>query len=602
MVGNAPRGANYAGPLLDFAPIAAYPQDYFAGQQRQRALALQNAFPNGLPKTPDGNIDINAMGDTLAKLGGADYATQLMAPLLQAKMGEEGSRAIGATAMPSASAAPAPVTNSSFAAGPANFRPPSALSSAPAGPTQKPPSPVAEISMPGDGTQQNPYRPRSMADFQEIENGSYYVSPSGQMLLRGSEGRMAPGVARQSSPDNAINQNPLPVGSTEESINGPNARPTMVAGSGSPSGAGAPAVPVGGVSGSPAPVQEPMRTAQAAPDSQAQPSAASGLAPRGLDPEAFASALTQRAAALRQQAARYAAFPNGANQAKVLQEQAQAFDDRAKQIFDFLGKGGELTTEQKNAAASGSGNPLIYEQQKKVQETDITAGDKKYEGLQHQADEANQLVQTLKLNQSLMDDPNFYSGVGEEYNLIWKRLKASMGLDPSAALPQEAFRKTVSSAILDQIRSLGGQGLGQVRVAEINVMKQAAQNQDNTPAANRLLSEIQMRLATRWTVPLAQLAQAYKQGGQIDINGQTYNIQRHGYLDAGWDKLKTDYINAHPLFAKEELVDPRRIAPPLMRTPADLTRIGWRDGTPFRTPDGRIFTHAPQTQTPQAVQ
>jgi hypothetical protein len=270
-----------------------------------------------------------------------------------------------------------------------------------------------------------------------------------------------------------------------------------------------------------------------------------------------------------------------------------------KKAGEVAAENNAFTPEQKNARGAGLPNPLDYQQRQEQQKADVTAGEKRYEGIQHQADEAHNLVQTLRLNQSLMDDPNFYSGTGEEYNLMWKRIGASLGLtDPNAAVAQEAFRKTVSSAILDQIRSLGGQGLGQVRVAEINVMKQAAQNQDNTPAANRLLSEMQMRLATKWTLPIAELAQAYKDGGQVTIDGQPYTLPKHGTLDAGFDKLKTKYINEHPLLSKEDLEDTRRIAPPLVRSPADLKKIKWKDGTPFRTPDGRIFTHF----TPQGPQ
>src|ERR1700675_2062611 len=88
MTGNAPGAPNYAAPLLNFSQLAQLPEQYFQGQQRARTTALQNAFPKGLPqkqdadgniiRDKDGNsqIDVNAVGDTLTKLGGAEYATQ----------------------------------------------------------------------------------------------------------------------------------------------------------------------------------------------------------------------------------------------------------------------------------------------------------------------------------------------------------------------------------------------------------------------------------------------------------------------------------------------------------------------------------------------
>jgi hypothetical protein len=296
---------------------------------------------------------------------------------------------------------------------------------------------------------------------------------------------------------------------------------------------------------------------------------------------------------------------------KGMLDQATAARTRAQAVREALAKDSgavlqsdlhnrEKTPEQKNAEASGADSPLTFGREQEVQKGDVESGQKKYDALQHQADESQNMVQTLKLNQSLMDSPDFYSGVGEPYQLFLARMKAALKLDPNAATPQEAFKKTVSSAIIDQIRSLGGQGLGQVRVAEINVMRQAAQNEENTPATNRILSEMQMRLATRWTIPIAEMAQAYKDGGTVKIDGKDITFQRHGYLGAGWDKIKTQYMNDHSLLSPDELSDTRRIAPPLARSPADLKRIGWKDGMPFRTgrtlPNGQpeILTHAPQ--------
>src|SRR6185437_10107961 len=120
--GNAPAGASYAAPLLNFAPIANYPNAYFQGQQNQRKLALQNAFPNGIPMTTDaqGNKtpDVNSIINTGAKLGGADYVSGLLPLLLENQMGQQGAAAIQASMPPSASSS---VPNAS---GPENIRGP----------------------------------------------------------------------------------------------------------------------------------------------------------------------------------------------------------------------------------------------------------------------------------------------------------------------------------------------------------------------------------------------------------------------------------------------------------------------------------------------
>src|SRR5580698_9857257 len=93
MVGNAPYGVSYAAPLVNFGALGDYPQDYFAGQQRRRTTNLQNAFPNGLPRDAQGNVDVDSVGDTLTKLGGADYAKELMPLLIQQKIGSDAAAA-----------------------------------------------------------------------------------------------------------------------------------------------------------------------------------------------------------------------------------------------------------------------------------------------------------------------------------------------------------------------------------------------------------------------------------------------------------------------------------------------------------------------------
>jgi len=46
-----------------------------------------------------------------------------------------------------------------------------------------------------------------------------------------------------------------------------------------------------------------------------------------------------------------------------------------------------------------------------------------------------------------MNDPNFFSGAGEKYNLLYKRLKSAVGIDPEAAVPQEFLRKATAANV-----------------------------------------------------------------------------------------------------------------------------------------------------------
>jgi hypothetical protein len=211
-----------------------------------------------------------------------------------------------------------------------------------------------------------------------------------------------------------------------------------------------------------------------------------------------------------------------------------------------------------------------------------------FNDVQKKGDEATRAQQTLRLAKGLMNDPSFDSGTFSGNKLAYKRFMVALGLGDSAqALTQEGFNKAVSEAILEQLRSLGGLGLGQVKAKEFETMTKAAQSQENTPATNRLLTEMGLRMAERWQIPLSQMAREYRR-------------QHGGQLDAGWDDLKARYLETTPLFTDPELRDVRRIAPIYARTPQEAHAKGWHEGEPLEvpaapgsppgTPD-RIITH-----------
>ena len=81
-VGNAPQGANYAAPLLSFAPLAGLPDDFYRGrqnqfqqQQNQRTLELQRPVldENGLPTS-----DPHAVLSAAVQRGGLQSAIDLL--------------------------------------------------------------------------------------------------------------------------------------------------------------------------------------------------------------------------------------------------------------------------------------------------------------------------------------------------------------------------------------------------------------------------------------------------------------------------------------------------------------------------------------------
>lgn len=237
----------------------------------------------------------------------------------------------------------------------------------------------------------------------------------------------------------------------------------------------------------------------------------------------------------------------------------------AKERLSALQKSNELTPLQKEFAQSKlegfKGTMQDYEADRETRKTAATEeaklGAKKYESLVEAGTKAQLEIPQLELMQQQMDDPNFFSGAGEKYNLLYKRLKSAVGIDPEAAVPQEMLRKVTSANILSGLGAL--KGLGQIRVAEINLAKDAAASPDNSIPANKFLIETSKRTHQR-SAEIAEMAQNYK--------------EKNGSLDAGFDKEVTAYYKKHPLYSDAEIKDWHKI-------------IGEAKSKPSTTPAGQ---------------
>jgi hypothetical protein len=163
---------------------------------------------------------------------------------------------------------------------------------------------------------------------------------------------------------------------------------------------------------------------------------------------------------------------------------------------------------------------------------------KKYDAIADAGTKAQQEIPQLQMLQEQMNDPNFFSGAGEKYNFLYKQLKSAVGIDPNASVPQEFLRKATAANVLGSLGQL--KGLGQIRVAEIGLAKDASAAPNTSVPANKLLTEMSIRTHQR-NADIADLAQIY--------------TQKNGGLDAGFDKIATDYGKSHPLFTDAEIKD-----------------------------------------------
>jgi len=202
--------------------------------------------------------------------------------------------------------------------------------------------------------------------------------------------------------------------------------------------------------------------------------------------------------------------------------------------------GKEPTTEMKNAAASGQTLPEYQASQGDLKATEAGAVENakvyvaKYQAIDEAGTRAIQEIPKLQIALKQMESPDFYSGIGNNYNLALKRVAVALGGDPDKAAPQEIVSKVIADSVLNGLGAL--KGLGPIRVAEMKLASTAAMSPDNTPQSNRFLANVAIRIQQR-AVEVSDMAQNYKDG----------------VLDVGFDKKVREMDKAKPLFTPAEV-------------------------------------------------
>lgn len=196
-------------------------------------------------------------------------------------------------------------------------------------------------------------------------------------------------------------------------------------------------------------------------------------------------------------------------------------------------------------------------------------------------DAAGQL-NTLRLMEKLIDNPNFYSGSGGNQVLAFRRAAASLGIaGADTAAPQELFSKLANQSIIDK---LGGNLGAGVSNSDVTFMSQTTANLANTPEGNRQIVRFGKALAER-QIEVAKLAREYAKGN-------------NGLLDAGFDDRLAAYARANPLFPEAtdaQQAAAARPAPAATPRPAAQAAPGPAAAPPGAPRQGQTATN-PQTK------
>jgi hypothetical protein len=508
------------GPKIDFSTIADLPKTIDEARARRSQQELRDAFKGGVPTDASGQPDYAAMAKTLFQRGGFEQgvaASNLGIQRDQLKMGQQASERMGQIeggGLPTNNLPPSTSRNASTpVARPIGGGQTGSGSSQPAQGGQGSQSTIMQVAtaagIPNDQLGpvsaslarqlgvEDPNAPLDMSD----PRVRGVIVPALQQFKRMGVGQVVPEGAPTPAP---------------QVVPQPGAQPAQP----QPQPPG-PVVAQGGPQ--PAPNPQQNQGTFGAPSAIAT----RGAIPTGTDPE------------IQKQIATYTAIASNPAYPKTVQEAAMA---RLKALQDqgqptgpmkeydlYRRQGGNLPFNEWQADT---------EQRKSAATEEAKASTTKYQALVDGGVKAQQEIPQLEMLQEQMNDPNFYSGAGERYNLMFKRMKAAVGMDPDAAVPQEFLRKATAASVLASFGAL--KGLGPIRVAEMNLAKQAAAAPENSIPANKLLIEIQKRTYQRQG-DIAEMAQNYK--------------EKNGVLDAGFDKQVTAYFKVHPIFSDAEVKD-----------------------------------------------
>ena len=226
---------------------------------------------------------------------------------------------------------------------------------------------------------------------------------------------------------------------------------------------------------------------------------------------------------------------------RLTPEGDKAYEAKLQSIYKQIEQRSGPTNEMKNFQQSQADPRFDQRSQDNAAAEAWAKGDaenrvKQYQGVVAAGVKGLQEIPQLRMLQNEMEKPNFYSGVGEKYNYLFKQLKSAVGIDPNASVPQDLLRKVAANNIISSLSAFNG--LGQIRVAEIKLTQAASNAPETSVPANKFLAETAIRVHQR-NAEIADMAQGYNEG----------------HLDAGFDRKVLDYEKSHPLYSRAEIAD-----------------------------------------------
>lgn len=190
---------------------------------------------------------------------------------------------------------------------------------------------------------------------------------------------------------------------------------------------------------------------------------------------------------------------------------------------------------------------LDQERRKEFIKTDVKSFNDSYDKINASSQQSVQSLPTIGIAREALN--RAYTGIGADVVQDFNRVKAALGNDQKAAASFDIFQKTISESLLNEMRAKL-QGLGQVRNAEIDIMKRATAGPYNTRAANNAVLDI-IEAELKQQATLGQIATAYNSGARW--NKGKWAQTNETPTNAGLNEVTRQYLVTHPTFTTEQI-------------------------------------------------
>jgi hypothetical protein len=172
----------------------------------------------------------------------------------------------------------------------------------------------------------------------------------------------------------------------------------------------------------------------------------------------------------------------------------QRYSKLAEDLRNARLKNAEITPEQKNARDAAAQQAPVGMEANKEAAKGFYGEKGDYATTVKLARSAADLGQEARLAKNLTLQSGFYSGPLHEGMQTYEQFKAIFGENPSSALPMEAFHKVTNDMLGSAIKAMGQSGVGRVLQAEVRIMQQGIASLGITAVTNRAQLEMASRI------------------------------------------------------------------------------------------------------------